>query len=531
MINFIRTFAPHGENTDISNLREALLESEYRYRQLLDAVTDYIYSVEVVKGYPVKTVHRHSSVAVTGYAPEEFEEDPSLWHKMIYPNDTEYVLDHIREIIAGKKVSSIDHRIIHKNRSVKWIKHTPVQHFDVRGELISYDGLITDITEKKRLMEQLFEAQKLESIGRLAGGVAHDFNNYLCSIMGFAELLQMKVPVDGQVFNDLGRITSVAMKASHLTRQLLAFSSRQVIERRVIDLNGAINDFCKMLRHMIGEHITINIFNSEDACCVKADPNQLDQIVINLAVNSRDAIKGAGCINIKTENKALDEREAACMGLAEGKYALLSFSDTGEGMDDETRRHIFEPFFTTKEKGKGTGLGLSTVYGIVDQHEGKIAVHSVKGSGTTFEIYFPFVDESPEYSFGTEITESISGCSGTILVVDDAGTIRETVAEALTSSGYTVHKAAGGREALECCRRLKEPLGLLLTDINMPDMNGLQLVERLKPLRNDFRTLYMTAYAEEILTCDGKPEKNLNVIYKPFRMAELLKRVRDTISY
>ncbi len=516
---------------EFSALEKAFRESEYRYRKLLDAVTDYIYTVHVHQGVPVRTVHGPGCVAITGYCPEEYEADRSLWFKMICPDDLDYVMDHINRITAGESVHHIVHRIIHKEGSIRWIKHTPVQHFDGKGNLMSYEGLITDITEHKKLKDQLYQSQKMESIGRLAGGMAHDFNNYLTAIIGLAELTQMKMSRDAPAYKNLGKICDAAMKAANITRQLLAFSRKQMIEPKVMNLNDSIREFTRMLGNLIGEHIELAVSLAPDLGCVKADPTQIEQIIINLAVNARDAISSRGSIKIETANVEVPEKETDRKDrIPPGRYVRLSFTDSGSGIPEDIIDHIFEPFFTTKKDGKGTGLGLSTVYGIVEQNRGEIRIWSRQGEGTRFEIYLPMAHEKPDIAKpGTEHSDD-QDCSATVLVVDDAEMVRNFAVEILQTHGFTAYQACNGLEALEFCRGREIMIDLIITDIVMPKMGGKELIDVVKSIWKGTRVLYMSGYADDSLSQTIISESRAPFISKPFASRDLMRKVREALS-
>ncbi len=370
---------------------------------------------------------------------------------------------------------------------------------DADGRLTGTISVIADITQRKRLEELLRESQKMEAVGRLAGGMAHDFNNLLMVITGRSELALSQLAPGDPRRQDLELIQTAAHRAADLTGQLLAFSRKQVLQPMVIDLHMVVGNVVPTLRRLIGEDIEIHTVAGATGR-VKVDPSQIGQVLVNLAVNARDAMPDGGRLVISTSNAVLDEDAVGRIGgILTGPYVILSVTDTGTGMDDETRLRVFEPFFTTKPQGKGSGLGLSMVYGIVQQHGGTITVESAPGEGATFRIYLPRVDDPmPEVGFSVPSDDSRRG-SETILLVDDETHVRELVAQLLQASGYTVLAAADPAAALELSDRHPGPIDLLLTDVMMPEMSGQELCQRLMNLRPRTRVLYMSGYADEAL--------------------------------
>jgi signal transduction histidine kinase/CheY-like chemotaxis protein len=384
--------------------------------------------------------------------------------------------------------------------------------------------------EQKQLEQRLRQAHKMEAVGRLAGGVAHDFNNLLMIVSGHCELLSDRFPAGEPGRSNVEQIQKAADRAVSMTRQLLAFSRMQVLEPRTIDLNAVIADMGKMLARLIGENIEYGFTPDAKLVSVKADPGQIGQVIMNLVVNSRDAMPHGGNIEVRTRNAVLDRDEARKRHPMEpGEYALLSVTDTGQGMDEETKAHIFEPFFTTKEVGKGTGLGLATVYGIVKQSGGFVWVESAPGKGTTFEIYLPHgqgakVDEVQKVKPG-----AIPRGKETILVVEDEAAVRELACEFLKSAGYSVLEAKNGAEALETIARNTTTIHLVLADMIMPRMGGAELAERLKKERPELKVLFMSGYSEHAGEESGKISPQA-LLTKPFSIATLIGRVRETLG-
>ncbi|ABW69071.1 PAS domain S-box protein [Desulfosudis oleivorans] len=395
-----------------------------------------------------------------------------------------------------------------------------------------------DITENKRaekekehLEAQLSHAQKMESVGRLAGGVAHDFNNMLNVILGYTELALQNMDKDDPLYNDLTEILDAARRSSDITRQLLAFARRQTIAPRTIDLNETVEGMLKMLRRLIGEDIDLAWEPSSGLWLVNMDPAQVDQVLANLLVNARDAIDGVGRVTIETDNAVLDEAYCADRpGFVPGEFVLLAVSDSGCGMDKNTMDNLFEPFFTTKTVGKGTGLGLATVYGIVRQNEGFITVHSEPGQGTTFKIYLPrHVGDAVFEPLFTE-PETPLGTGQTVLVVEDEEAILRLADKMLTGMGYTVLTAPGPAAALELAKQHTGPIDLLITDVVMPEMNGRDLAKKLREGYPDLRVLFMSGYTANVIAHRGILDRGVQFIQKPFNKSDLARKVREALG-
>ncbi len=380
---------------------------------------------------------------------------------------------------------------------------------------------------RRQLEAQLLQAQKMEAIGRLAGGIAHDFNNLLTVITGRSEMMLVRLPPDHPLHRDVSLVLKTAERAAHLTRQLLAFSRKQVLAPRVLDLNGVVAGMTAMLRRLIGEDIELVTQLSPDLWGVKADPGQIEQVILNLAVNARDAMPGGGRLTIETANvdvEALQDR----LPHAAGPHVMLAVRDTGHGMDVATRARIFEPFFTTKEPGKGTGLGLATVYGIVQQSGGQICVDSAPGAGASFVVYLPRAEEAAGPAPPVAAATAPRGGTETILLVEDEEDVRELAVDILGEAGYRVLAAADGHEALRIAAGA-DAIALLLTDMVMPRMSGRQLADALVPGRPGLRVLYMSGYAGTAAGRDTLQE-GAPFLRKPFTPAELLGRVRAVLE-
>jgi len=471
---------------------------------------------------------------LSGYREDELLGMEAL--SLLFPEDRETVRENAIQMLKRKRIVPYEFRTIHKNGEIKWALESvaSIQHQGNRATI----GSLQDFTERKQtaqqmqsLQAQLQQSQKIEAIGQLAGGVAHDFNNLLTVISIQTQLALLGLREGDPLKEKLKDIEQAADRAANLTRQLLAFSRRQILDIKVLNLNFIVSDLEKMLHRIIGENLELASILADDLGMVKVDPGQVEQVIVNLVVNAKDAMPQGGKLTIETTNVELDEGYAHThMGVIPGAYVLLSVSDTGVGMSKEVKEQIFDPFFTTKEKGKGTGLGLSTVYGIVKQSGGDILVYSEVGHGTTFKIYFPRVFEPGEELAKKEAGGEFPRGEETILVVEDDGLVRKLAATILLNQGYTVLEAEEGEEALSVCEQYKKPIHLILTDVVMPHMSGAQFIERLKQVRKDFKVLYMTGYAENAITHHGLLEKGLNLIPKPFTLEKLARKVREVLD-
>ena len=395
---------------------------------------------------------------------------------------------------------------------------------------LASQAMLREMAERRQLQEQLQQAQKMEAIGQLAGGVAHDFNNLLTVIIGYSEFVLggMKSEEPARVM--IHEIKRAGERAESLTRQLLAFSRREVVQPRVLDLNVVLTDMQKMLRRMIGEDIDLTIALGSSLGQVKIDPGQIDQVVMNLAVNARDAMPRGGKLTIETRNVDLDGAHLRRHADAKpGRYVALTVTDTGCGMDPATQTRIFEPFFTTKEVGKGTGLGLATVYGIVQQAEGHIEVCSEVGRGTAFKIYLPIVAAAPEPHLATHLRTVVLG-NETVLLAEDEPHVRDLIMRVLREHGYTVLAASAGAEALRTAADYPGPIDLLLTDVVMPGVGGRELAERLTPARPAMRTLYLSGYTDDAVVRHGVLQAEANFLQKPFTPASLTSKVREVLD-
>ena len=388
-----------------------------------------------------------------------------------------------------------------------------------------------EVAERKLAEEQLRQAQKMEAVGKLAGGVAHDFNNLLTAINGHSDLAMRRLKQDDPLYDKLEKIKKAGERAAALTHQLLAFSRKQILQPKVLDLNQVVFEMNKMLQPLIGEDIDLLTKLKPDLGTVKADPGQLEQVLMNLSVNARDAMPKGGKLTIETDNVYMDEEYASRhFSISPGWHVMLAITDTGIGMDEQTQERIFEPFFTTKEVGKGTGLGLSTVYGIVKQSGGSIWVYSELGRGTTFKVYLPCVNRCAEEPESSIKRNQLSTGHETVLLVEDEEMVREMAKEILEESGYQVLEAKHGHEALLIAEQYLGHIHLMLSDVVMPQMSGRELAEQFAPLRREMKVLYMSGYTDDAIVHHGVLDEGMAFIEKPFTPTALARKVRETLN-
>ena len=521
--------------TEHKHAEEALRESEERYRRIIETITDYVFSVAVADGHAMSTTHGPGCVAVTGYTADDLSNNPLLWLEMVVPEDRSLVVDQSRRVLAGERAGPVEHRIVRKDGAIRWVRNTPVPHFDLSGTLLAYDGLIQDITERRALQEQLLQAQKVEGIGRLAGGVAHDFNNLLTAILGYVEMAKVdlaeELPADHAIRVDLDEIHAAGERAASLTRQLLTFASKQIVAPVRLDLSALVADLLKMLRPLLGENITVDTVLEPEIGTIEADPGQIQQLLVNLAVNARDAMPEGGRLVIETATEDVTEAYAAAHpGARPGSHARLSVTDTGAGMSEEVQSHLFEPFFTTKERGKGTGLGLATCHGIVRQIGGHIRVFSEPGRGTTVRIFLPSVEGPATVRSSVAPVHPAPTGTETILVVEDDPVVRRLAGLGLRAQGYTVIEASDGVEALEIAGRIASEIDVVVSDVVMPGMSGAELVKRLAVVAPGARRLLVSGHAESTVLPAGLVNVGAAFLPKPFTPERLARKVREVLD-
>jgi len=517
--------------TERKRAENLIRESEQRYRMLVEESPDGIGIFQDGKLVFINS----GAVRALGYQSKE-EMLGLKVEQLIHANDLEGALDRVRRRLSGETgMYPTEIRYLRADGS-----HIPVE---VVATPITFKGkpavqfIARDISARKRAEEernklqlQLHQAQKMESIGRLAGGVAHDFNNMLQVILSYASLASQDVPADSPVLHFLSEIEKAASRAAALTRQLVTFARKQAIRPLVLDMNEAIQGTLNMLARLMGEDIELAWVPGQNLWHVKIDPAQLDQLVANLLVNARDAITGPGKVTIETANVVLDEAYVAAHAESmPGEHVLLAISDTGCGMDKETLSHLFEPFFTTKEKGKGSGLGLSIVHGIVKQNGGFINVYSEPGKGTTFKIYLPRAHGEPKTLPQPKHYHLPRG-NETVLIVEDEPQILETCKSILLESGYSVLTARTAYDALDLLKEHNGQIHLLITDVVLPGMNGKELEQKLVKMYPGLKTLFMSGYTENAIVQNGVLEPGVSFLSKPFSPSELIEKTREVLS-
>jgi two-component system cell cycle sensor histidine kinase/response regulator CckA len=511
--------------TDRKHAEEKLRVSEEKFSKAFHLGPDVITITSMEDGRFIEV--NDNFLRLTGFARQEVigrtSVELGLWAN---PKDR-------RQIVAllnrSGKARDLEVRLSIKSaelRTVQMSAHT----IELSGQQCMI-AIIRDVTERRALEVQLREAQKMEAVGRLAGGVAHDFNNLLVGILGYSELLKKKLADQSSLLRMANEINFAAMRARDLTSRLLALSRRQLLQPAVLDLNALVRQCERLLRPIIGEDIRVVLRRDPKIGSVKADPAQLEQVILNLALNARDAMPRGGTLSLETGNIQVDAALARQHpGLIPGAYVRLQVADTGHGIAPDVMPRIFEPFFTTKELGKGSGLGLSTVYGVVKQSGGCVTVSSEPGNGAAFGIYLPRANELPDRKFPAPAVVTSSAGTETILLVEDEAVVRDLVCEILRESGYNVLAAPSGPDAMKITAQHTHPIDLLITDVVMPEMSGPELVNALRRARGEMRVLYMSGYTDDaVLVRQGLPEK-CAFIRKPYTPLQFLQKVRETLD-
>jgi PAS domain S-box-containing protein len=522
----IRVAGVAEDVTDLQRAEEALRHSEMRFRSLLEGSSDLIMLVDSEARFRYLNP---SFETILGFSVKDWLYRSGF--DLVLPEDVERARTALQRIVAAPAgvIPRWQLRARCADGSWRWLEGTSVNHLADPA----IDGIVInchDVTERKRLEAQFRQAQKMESIGRLAGGIAHDFNNLLTAIKGNLELALMETQRGDSRFEYLTDADKAADSASSLTRQLLTFSRKQVIDPKPIDLNDVLRHVHKLLARVIGEDIRLERFAAPDLAAVRFDPSQVEQLLLNLAVNARDAMPHGGRLSLETANVFLDEEYAKTHPYVQpGPYVMLAVSDTGIGLSAEVRAHLFEPFFTTKEAGSGTGLGLAMVYGAVKQNRGQIEVYSEPGHGTTFKIYLPVVDEHPVLTVAPRSELRPHGTE-TILLVEDEDHVRAIASRMLQGLGYTVHAFADGPSAIDGAASMAEIPPLLITDVVMPGMNGYVLSQRLLELRPSLKVLFTSGYTANVIVHHGVLQEGLEFLAKPYTLESLARRVRDVLD-
>ena len=511
---------------ELDQRMEELRAAEHRYRRLAENAPDIIFRYDL---RPRRLTFINASITtLTGYTPEDHYADPDLVLRMIHPEDRSLAESVFRG--EARHDSALTLRWLRKDGTVIWVEQRQAFVLDEDGRLIAIECIARDITERRRLEEQLRQAQKMEAVGLLAGGIAHDFNNLLTVILGYANMLQRPFTGEDAIRDMAVKIQRASEQAALLTGQLLAFSRKQSAQVRVIDVNHILNEMTDMIRRLAGEDILLEIRTTPLPVHIKGDAGQLSQVLMNLVANARDAMPLGGKLLIETGTSARAEQELIPEGAsAVADFVTLTITDNGSGMDTETRTRIFEPFFTTKEAGKGTGLGLATVHGIVHNHGGRIEVSSTPGQGTQFTIHLPQTSEEPAHGPVSSSTP-VASRTATILVVEDQAPIRMLVEDVLSSAGHNVLSAGDGKSALQLAEEQRAKIDLLVTDVVMPEMSGPELATRLARRFPDLIVLYVSGYTDHALFHGGMMEHGTAFLHKPFLPQTLSRKIAELLA-
>lgn len=513
--------------TEQRRTENALRESEGRYRFLADAVPEFIFTTDA-KGcwdYCNQRWYDYTGLTTTQSMGRQ-------WAAALHHEDAAESTAGWADAVRTGTVYEAEYRIRSREGKYRWFLARGLPMRDDRGNILSWFGICTDIDDFRRTSDQLHQSMKMEAVGRLAGGVAHDFNNLLTVIIGYGEMLLLAAQRQGAPSCEAQQILYAAQRASDLTRQLLTFSRQQIVQASFVNLNSVVSEMEVMLGRLIGEDILVRTVLDPRLLPVRIDRGQMEQVIVNLAVNARDAMPGGGHLIIETANVDLDQPYIHDhLTAAPGRYVMLVVSDTGQGMDRETMSHIFEPFFTTKGPGRGTGLGLSTVYGIVKQGGGHVCTYSEPGEGTTFRIYLPAVLEAGDTPVQADLPKLVEPRgTETILVLEDEPALRKLVQSLLGQQGYTILEAATSEQALRHCEAHDGTIHLLVTDVVMPGMSGRQLAERAVQCRPDLKVLYMSGYTADAIAHHGVLDAGVAFLQKPFSSESLLQKVREVLN-
>ncbi len=514
------------QQLQIHRYRKRLAEREELFRLISENAADMIALVDVGGR---RIYNSPSYETMLGYTEQELAQTSAF--DQIHPDDHRKVMEAALETRRTGQGRCIEYRIRHKDGRWLTLESTSSAVRNNAGDVEKLVIVNRNITERKYLEEQLSLSQKLEAVGRLSGGIAHDFNNLLGVIIGYAEALEQRLPQTDPMREPVDEIQKAGKRAAALTQQLLAFSRKQVLEPKVLDPNVVLSEVEKMLRRLIGEDIELQISLGHNLGRVKADRSQLEQVMLNLAVNARDAMPQGGRLRIETKNVQLTEADQSRFRyVIPGPYVLIRVIDTGCGMDAELQSHIFEPFFTTKEKGKGTGLGLATVYGVIKQSEGYIWVESEVGKGTEFKIYLPRAEEVAEEIAQPVASDTSFRGAAKILLVEDEDSLRKLTRTTLQSLGYSVLEARDAANALAVAAETEGNIDLLLTDVVMPGMSGRTLAEKMIAVRPDIKVLYMSGYPDGAIVTHGVLNPGMFILRKPFTRDELVRRVEESLA-
>ncbi len=507
---------------------KALRASEERYALAVQGANDGIWDLDLATG---KAYHSPRWKSILGYEDDEIAGNFREWQIRVHPDDYLRVMETGKAHEDGRiPVYEVEYRLRHKDGGYRWILGRGACLRDVQGKAYRMAGSITDVTERKKLEQQLLQAQKMESIGLLAGGVAHDFNNILTAITGYGETIRDSSASNDEVLREsIEQVLKGAERAAELTGSLLAFSRKQVMNQKPVKIDDIISGTGKLIRRIIGEDIEFNTCFCHKESTVMADAGQIEQVLMNLASNARDAMPHGGRLSISTKEALVKDGSEGVYDLpAAGRYVLVTVADTGAGIDKESMERIFEPFYTTKEIGKGTGLGLSIVYGIVKQHGGSVLVSSEPGEGTTFNLYLPIMDGAAVKE-ESKVSVPPAGGNETLLIVEDEEIVKVLLKKTLERAGYRVVAAGDGEEAVELFKE-HDDISLVLSDVVMPGTNGREILEELKRIKPGMKVVFLSGYPADIVQGKGILGKDVDFISKPFLKADLLRKVRDMLD-
>lgn len=503
-----------------------LRESERHYRELYEKANDAIYTHDLQGNF---TSMNEAGLRFLGYSHQELLSMNMA--QLLSPEDVAQAQQMVQRKLSGDLTNTIYEMRVRTKEGKYLTAEISSTLIYQEGTPIGVQGIARDMTERKRMEEQIRQVQKMNAVGRLAGGVAHDFNNRLTAILGFTDLLLRRTDQQDPRHYHLEQIKIASERATELTRQLLTFSRKQVLQPQVLNLNEAVSDWGNLVRVLLGENIEIQMILGSEVGLVKADPGQLEHVIMNLAINACDAMPAGGDFVLETTDLEISELQAQFNpAIPPGNYVRLLVKDTGCGMNEETLSHLFEPFFTTKERGKGTGLGLFTAYGIIRQSGGYIEVKSVLGEGTTFMIYLPVIQDAEAISHSQTMVSTAVVGHETILVIEDEPAVRALVSEVLESVGYTVLAAAQGQAAIELSRQYAGRIDLVVSDVRMPGLSGYDVVERLRLLRPEMPVLFMSAYNDDARVMAASESAAFAYLQKPFTPDALIRRVRECLD-
>lgn len=530
VVSVLAQLSMHRLNQMEIQSRSMLMEKEERYRSLVENISEAIFTLNMdgYFTYLSPAAERISQYDVEDIVGQHFS-------RLVHPDDLPVVEAGLNKLYSGIN-ETIEFRIFDKDSKTLYVRASG-RLITESGQPVAMTGLVTNITEKKKLEAQLHQAQKMESVGRLAGAIAHDFNNLITVIMGYSRMLANDIPEDHPAGKFIKGIQTATERAASLTEHLLAFSRRQSSEPRLLNINEQLSALENMLHRLMGETISLKTSLATGIQLIKMDPGQLEQVIMNLVVNAVDAMPRRGIINIDTANVHLDEDYCRQFNeIVPGDYVMMLVADTGCGMTEEAKEYLFEPFFTTKEPGKGTGLGLATVYGIVKQNHGHICYESELGKGTTFKIYFPAVTAPVEETTGApepaaSAVEMEGGSKETLLVVEDEADLRDVIIQILQGHGYRTYDAGTGEEALQMCGQLQgKKIDMLLTDVVMPGMNGKELADEMVRLYPEVKVLFISGYTGKRIVTHEILSRGLSFLAKPFSPLELLQKIRQILD-